>query len=44
MERRKIRVGGAGRGHVAILSAAETASFFETSFPLLRCELVVFFL
>ena len=43
-ERRKIRVGGAGRGHVAFLSAVETVPFFETSFPFLWCELVGFLL
>ena len=43
-ERGKVRVGGAGCGHVAFLSAAETAPFFETSFPFLRCELTGFFL
>ena len=43
-ERGKVRVGSTGRGHVAFLSAAETAPFFETSFPLLWCELVGFVL
>ena len=38
-ERGKVCVGGTGCSHVAFLSAAETAPFFETSFPLLRCEL-----
>ena len=34
-ERGKVCVGGAGRGHVAFLPAAETASFFETLIPFL---------
>ena len=38
-ERGKVCVGGTGRGYVAFLSAVETVPFFETSFPLLWCEL-----
>ena len=35
-ERGKVCIGGAGHGHVAFLSAAETLSFFETFIPFLQ--------
>ena len=43
-ERGKVCVGGAGRGHVAFLCAAETASFFETFIPFLQGKLLWFFI
>ena len=39
-ERGKVCVGGAGRGHVAFLSAVETASFFETFIPFFQGKLL----
>ena len=39
-ERWKVCVGGAERGHVALLSAAETASFFETLILFFRGKLL----
>ena len=39
-ERGKVCIGGAGHGHVAFLSAAETASFFETFLPFFRGKLL----
>ena len=32
-KRGKVRIGGAGRGHVSFLSAAKTSSFFEAFTP-----------
>ena len=43
-ERGKVCEGGAGYGHVAFLSAVETAPFFETSFLFLQGEFAGFFL
>ena len=43
-ERRRIREGGTGCGHVAFLSAAETAPFFKTSILLFRGKLLQLFL
>ena len=37
-ERGKVHVGGAGRGHVSFLSAAETTSFFEAFVLFLRSK------
>ena len=42
-ERGKVCEGCAGRGHVAFLSAAETAPFFETSFSFLQGKFAGFF-
>ena len=39
-ERGKVCVGGAGRSHVAFLSAAETVSFFETFILFLQGKLL----
>ena len=43
-ERGTVHEGGAGRGHVAFLSTAETVSFFETFFSFFQSELLGFFL
>ena len=43
-ERGKVRVGGAGHGHVSFLSATETASFFETFILFLQGKLLWFFI
>ena len=41
-ERGTVYEGGAGRGHVAFLSTAETVSFFETFFLFFQSELLGF--
>ena len=37
-KRGKVHIGGAGRGHVSFLSAAETTSFFEAFVSFLRSK------